>query len=314
MSASVRDDQANAWRHGGKSAGRPIGWGALSALAADRNNAKLLYTVHDNFYRQSRIYSVDVRTEPAVITGAMILHKDGATVDYDLEGLVQRAAGGFWAVSEGEGNAPNATTKNLLIQISADGSVLQEVELPASVNELQRSNGFEGVTVVGSGSQERVYVAFQREWAGDPARHVRIGQYSPSEDKWRFFYYPIDAVESPAGGSVGLSEITALGDERFAVIERDSIGGPDARIKKIYTFSIAGLVPEEQGSVEPFPVVSKSLAIDMLPLMRATSGWTLDKLEGFAVAKDGIAYAVTDNDGVDEATGETQFFRLGAFR
>jgi hypothetical protein len=217
-------------------------------------------------------------------------------------------------VSEGEGNAPNATTKNLLIEISAGGSVLQEVELPASVNDLQRSNGFEGVTVVGSGGQERVYVAFQREWAGDPARHVRIGQYSPSEGKWRFFYYPIDAVESPAGGSVGLSEITALSDERFAVIERDSIGGPDARIKKIYTFSIAGLVPKEQGSVEPFPVVSKSLAIDLLPLMRATDGWTLDKLEGFAVAKDGIAYAVTDNDGVEEATGETQFFRLGAFR
>ena len=37
-------------------------------------------------------------------------------------------------------------------------------------------------------------------------------------------------------------------------------------------------------------------------------------LEGFAVAKDGMAYAVTDNDGVDEATGETQFFRLGSFR
>jgi hypothetical protein len=52
----------------------------------------------------------------------------------------------------------------------------------------------------------------------------------------------------------------------------------------------------------------------MLPIMRATNGWTLDKLEGFAIAKDGTAYAVTDNDGVDEATGETQFFRLGEFR
>ena len=169
------------------------------------------------------------------------------------------------------------------------------------------------MTVVGSGSQEKVYVAFQREWADDPPGHVRIGQYRPSEDKWRFLHYPIDAVESPAGGSVGLSEITALGDDRFAVIERDSIGGPDARIKKIYIFSIAGLDPEEQGS-GPFPVVTKTLAIDMLPLMRATNGWTLDKLEGFAVAKDGMAYAVTDNDGVDEATGETQFFRLGSFR
>lgn len=315
VSASLTEDQAQGWKGGYHRSERlPIGWGALSALAADRDNPDVLYTVHDSFYRQSRIYALDVRKRPAVIIGALVLRKDGAPVDYDLEGLVQRAGGGFWAVSEGAGNAPNATTPNLLIEISGDGTVVQEVELPASVNELQRSNGFEGVTLVGTGSQERVYVAFQREWAGDPARHVRIGQYSPAEGKWRFFYYPIDAVQSPAGGSVGLSEITALDDERFAVIERDSIGGPDARIKKIYVFSIAGLVPKEQGSVGQFPVVAKTLAIDMLPIMQATNGWTLDKLEGFAVAADGLAYAVTDNDGVDEATGETQFFRLGKFR
>ena len=315
VSANAKDDEVHAWKRGGKgSEGVPIGWGALSALAADRKDAHTLYTVHDNFYQRSRIYTLDVGKHPAVITDELVLVKNGATVNYDLEGLVQRKNGGFWAVSEGDGNAPNAATKNLLVEIAPDGKVVQEIELPASVNALQRSNGFEGVAVVGSGSHEKVYVAFQREWANDPARHVRIGEYRPSEGKWRFFYYPIDAVASPAGGSVGLSEITALDDDRFAVIERDSIGGPDARIKKIYTFSIAGLVPQEQGSVAPFPVVTKKLAIDVLPVMRATNGWTLDKLEGFAVAKNGEAYAVTDNDGLDEASGETQFFRLGKFR
>jgi hypothetical protein len=76
----------------------------------------------------------------------------------------------------------------------------------------------------------------------------------------------------------------------------------------------SGLVPQEQGSVTPFPVLTKTLTIDMLPVMRATNGWTLDKLEGFAIAQDGMAYAVTDNDGLDEATDETQFFRLGRLR
>jgi hypothetical protein len=315
VAASIEEDQVEVWKRGRDRTERlPIGWGALSALAADRHKAHVLYTVHDNFYRQSRIYTVDVHQRPAVITGVLILSKDDAPVDYDLEGLVQRGGGGFWAVSEGDGNAPNATTKNLLVEIAADGTVIRQIELPDSVNQLQRSNGFEGVTTVGSGSHEKVYVAFQREWAGDPARRVRIGEYSPGEGKWRFFYYPLDAVESPAGGSVGLSEITWLGGERFAVIERDSIGGPDARIKRIYVFSIAGLVPQEQGSVTPFPELTKTLAVDMLPIMRATDGWTLDKLEGFAIAKDGMAYAVTDNDGLDEATGETQFFRLGRMR
>ena len=36
-----------------------------------------------------------------------------------------------------------------------------------------------------------------------------------------------------------------------------------------------------------------------------------EKLEGFAVSASGRVYAVTDNDGVDDAPGETVFLRLG---
>ncbi len=296
--------------------GAPIGWGALSALAADRRDPHILYAVHDSVYARSRIYTLDVVGSPAVITKATVLSKNGATVDYDLEGLVQRADGSFWAVSEGRGNAPSAGSKNLLIEIAADGTVLREVELPASVNARQVSSGFEGVTVTGAGASEKVYVAFQREWQGDPRGFVRIGEYRPAEDAWRFFFYPLDPVASPAGGWVGLSEITALGDDRFAVIERDNQLGPNARIKKIAVFSIAGFdpQPEPPAGTPAFPVVAKTTAIDMLPLMQARNGYVLDKLEGFAVAKNGKAYAVTDNDGVDDSSGETQFFRLGQFR
>nr|WP_319495163.1 hypothetical protein [uncultured Desulfobacter sp.] len=38
--------------------------------------------------------------------------------------------------------------------------------------------------------------------------------------------------------------------------------------------------------------------------------WTAEKFEGLAVAAGGKAYAVTDNDGVNEATGGTLFLRL----
>ncbi len=100
-----------------------------------------------------------------------------------------------------------------------------------------------------------------------------------------------------------------LGGERFAVIERDNQGGPDARIKKVFEFSIAGLTPQPQGGV--FPVVSKHPALDLLPQLASYRGWVLDKLEGLAVAADGKAYAVTDNDGVDDASGETRLLRLG---
>ena len=40
------------------------------------------------------------------------------------------------------------------------------------------------------------------------------------------------------------------------MIERDNQAGPDARIKKIYKFSIAGLTPQSQGGV--FPQVTKT--------------------------------------------------------
>jgi len=39
--------------------------------------------------------------------------------------------------------------------------------------------------------------------------------------------------------------------------------------------------------------------------------WIQEKVEGVGLAADGDVYIVTDNDGVDENTGETQFIRLG---
>lgn len=297
-------------RRQGPLAGKaPIGWVALSALAGDRNDPETLYTAHDAFLQQSRLYVVDVGSRPAVIRDEIVLERQGAPVNYDLEGLVQRPAGGFWLVSEGAGQAPNPTSLNLLVEVSASGSVLSEVQLPDEVNALQLSNGFEGVTTLGTGGAERVYVAFQREWTGDPAGQVRIGAYRPATGEWRFFYYPLDPVESPAGGWVGLSEITAVGSDEFLVLERDNVGGPDARIKRIYSVSTAGIVPQPQGGV--FPLLQKQLVADLLPALRATGGWTQEKVEGVGLAADRRVYVVTDNDGVDESTGETLFMRLG---
>jgi len=57
--------------------------------------------------------------------------------------------------------------------------------------------------------------------------------------------------------------------------------------------------------------IGKTLLRNVLPDLAALSVWTAEKLEGLAVAADGQVYAVVDNDGVDEATGETLFLRLG---
>jgi hypothetical protein len=288
----------------------PIGWVALSALAADRFDATRLYTAHDAFLRESRLYVVDVSRRPARITDEIPLRKDDAPVDYDVEGIAQRADGSFWIVSEGSGTGV-AGRPNLLVLVEADGTIPAggEIPLPPAVAALKRNNGFEGVAVTGAGATEQVYVAFQREWADDPARHVRIGRYTPATGEWRFFHYPLDAVESPAGGFVGLSELTALDDATLLVLERDNQGGPNARVKRLYTVSVADVTPAPQG--EPFPLLTKTLVRDLVPDLAAPRGWLQEKVEGVAVAIDGQVYIVTDNDGVDDNTGETQFVRLG---
>ncbi len=54
-------------------AGTPIPWAALSALAADPSDTSKAYTIHDSFFIKSRIYSMDVSQQPAVIQSESII-------------------------------------------------------------------------------------------------------------------------------------------------------------------------------------------------------------------------------------------------
>ena len=292
--------------HDDPATGAPIGWGALSGLVAHGSDPATVYAVSDSFYSESRIFTVDVSTTPAVITDYTTLTLDGEVKAYDLEGVALRADGGFWLVSEG---SINAERPNLLLAVAADGTVEQEIALPEDVDALMRNNGFEGVAAWEHDGSEQVVVAFQREWEGDPARHVRLGIYSPGTGTWAFVYYPIEAPSSPRGGWVGLSEITHLGDGTFAILERDNQPGTYATHKVVTAVSLAGIEPAAQGG--DIPVLDKTVTLDLLPVLRDTNGWISDKPEGIAVTTDGQAYLVVDNDGVDDATGETQFLRLG---
>lgn len=294
--------------------GTPIPWGALSALASHPADTDTAYSVYDSFYRASRIFTLDVSGFPARITGETVLRDAlGNTVDLDPEGLAVRSDGSFWVASEG-GCDPNdcsgAKTPNEILAVAPTGDILDRVVLPPAVDALQVRFGFEGVAATGAvGGDELVYVAFQREWAGDPANHVRIGRYEPASGAWTFFYYPIDPPASPNGGWVGLSEIVAVDDTTFAVIERDNQGGPDARIKKIYTFSVAGLTPQPQGGA--FPLLDKTLRADVIPDMLWDNGLVIEKLEGLTIQSDGDVLIATDNDGTDDSSGETQLINLG---
>lgn len=267
-----------------------VPFGALSGLSADPEDASKLFAVNDNAY-EPRIYTLATGT-PATVESSIPV--TGASVELDLEGIAAREEGGFWAAHEGASGA-----ENLLVRIDAEGAVREEVALPGI--EALCKQGLEGVTVRGSGADEEVIFTLQRELPGED--FVRLGKYLPAAGEFNWYGYQLEPATE--GTWNGLSEITALPDGSFAVIERDNQVGPKAELKSIYQFRL----PDASG--DQIPMVGKKLAVDVLPELQETNGWTQEKLEGLAVA-DGQVYVVTDNDAVDDATGETVFADLGA--
>jgi len=116
-------------------------------------------------------------------------------------------------------------------------------------------------------------------------------------------FYPLDPVASPNGGWVGLSDITALGSNKFLVIERDNQGGPDARIKRLYRIDLTG---KADGVT-----LSKILVRDLMADLRGPAGPVVEKVEGSALLANGDVIIVNDNDGVDENSGEVHLMNLG---
>ena len=70
------------------------------------------------------------------------------------------------------------------------------------------------------------------------------------------------------------------------------------------------LVPAELGG--ELPTVSKELVRDLVPDLAANNGYVVDKVESFAVDAAGNGFVITDNDGVDDSSGETFFWSIGA--
>ncbi|MFG2539073.1 esterase-like activity of phytase family protein [Streptomyces sp. NPDC048511] len=285
--------------------GAPIGWGALGALSAVPGRADELYTVTDAAYATTRILTVRTDRKPAVITRELTV-KDaaGKPVGYDAEGIHARPQGGFWLAVEGRTGAGNQ-----LVRLDRDGVTQQVVPLPSEIAAGLGSQGFEGVTATtGRDGREIVWAAVQREAGTDPAGVVRLGRYDVGAGTWSWYGYRLGTTTTP-GDWLGLSEITVVGD-RLAVIERDKLNGPAARVKRIYTVDL----PTSAAPEGALTVLPKTLAHDVLPDLRATKGWTQEKLEGLTVGGDGHVYAVTDNDGLDDSTGETVFLDLGTTR
>jgi len=283
----------------------PIGWGALGALSADPADENRLYTATDIAYGPARLLGVDVSRSPAVIDSELVVTADGDPVTLDVEGVAARPDGGFVLAVEGDPDEPGLD--NEVVFVGADGGIERRVALPADIAAGLGGQGLEGVALDG----DDVWVAVQRELTGDPPGVVRIGRYRAGgggQDVWEWFGYPLERTDAE-GDWIGLSEI-AVHDGNLLVLERDKLNGPDARMKAVYRVAIpAG--PGVRTAAEAPPVLAKTPARDLLPDLRATNGFTQEKVEGLTVAGNGRLYVVTDNDGLDDANGETVFLDLG---
>lgn len=273
-----------------------IPWGALSALTIDPADPTRLYAVSDSFYSAApAIFTIDASQQPARITARTIVTRDGQPAEkLDLEGIVSDGQGGFWLASEGntEKEVPHA-----VLHVDTSGAIIQEIGLPNALAAHEKRFGFEGIEMVDG----KLWLAVQRAWGDDPEGHVKLLQLDPSSGDWSGVHYPIESGE----GWVGLSDLAAH-DGALYVIERDNLIGDKAALKQITRISLAEMTPAPLDA--ELPVVTKEMVRDLLPDLKSAGGYVVDKVEGLAIAPDGTVYVATDNDGVDDSSGETMFW------
>jgi len=282
-----------------------IGWGALSGLAAGAAPGEL-FAVSDSAYGMApAIYTIDATASPARITAALTVTRGGDPAQkLDLEGIAADGEGGFWLASEGR---TDRLIPHAILHVGADGEIDREIALPEALLAGEIRYGFEGITKAG----DVLWMAMQREWKDDPAGMVKLVAYNTADETWGAVHYPLDPLPAGAaeGAWVGLSEITAHGDWVY-VVERDNQVGAAATIKRLYRVPAAQMVPAGIGG--PLPVVGKELVRDFMPDLAAFGGYMPEKIEGFAIDAGGTGWAVTDNDGVSDSSGETFFWQVGS--
>ncbi|GAB1364930.1 esterase-like activity of phytase family protein [Rhodobacter sp.] len=278
-----------------------IGWAALSALAADPAAPGKLYAANDSVLSGApTIYSIDATQTPARITAALSVTRGGAPAQLmDIEGLALDGEGGFWLATEGRSDK---MIPHGILHVNDKGEIKEQIGLPPELSAHETRFGFEGITVQG----DTLWLAVQREWKDDPKGMVKLVSYNTGTKEWGAVHYPL---ETPAEGAwVGLSEITLNGDW-FYVIERDNQIADKAAVKRIYRVKAADMVAAPMGGA--LPVVTKELVRDLLPDLGVTKGYAVDKVEGFAIDAAGAGWVVTDNDGIDDSSGETLFWTIG---
>ncbi len=283
-------------------------------------------------YSQSNIFRIDVSERPAVITDVLTIQ--GGSGNYDPEGIAIAPDHTLWIASEGnaDDSVPQPPREGRLQRQRArrDWPAAGDHRLPRG--DRRRPAGHARLGLRGRRRAAlsclrhagyRLVVAQQRGWdyttpecedldddagglnaSGEPNR-TRIWIYDPKTDAWDHIAWEL--APKPANATwVGLSEITEVPGGDYILIERDNRTGDFAVLKTLVKI-------DRHAAADKLISNSEKAVYDLLPHLIATNGWITDKPEGVAVTSTGRTYVVTDNDGVDDWSGESWFFDLGRF-
>lgn len=205
---------------------------------------------------------------------------------------------------------------------NADGTL----ELPPNnLTGRQSNRGMEGLAITPSGS--KLYGIMQSPLIQDGglnAANARVGlntrilEMTPGSTATREFLYPL------ANANNGISEILAVNNSQFLVLERDGRAGSTAQFKQIFLVNLLGATDISNIGTTPFnglptsgipsgvTPVSKTLFLDLLNPIYGLAGASFpEKIEGLAFGPDlpdgrHLLLVATDNDFA--ATNPTRFF------
>jgi hypothetical protein len=159
----------------------------------------------------------------------------------------------------------------------------------------QTNGGLEGLAIVPDGT--RLYASMQRPLIqeSEPAKKgkrtgtsTRILEFDLKQGSTREFLYPLDESVN------GVSEILAVNDHEFLVLERDGRGGTDARNKKVFKVDLSDATDISSrnslpatGIPEGVTPVRKTLFLDFLAPKFGLAGPDFpEKIEGLAFGPD----------------------------
>lgn len=103
---------------------------------------------------------------------------------------------------------------------------------------------------------------------------------------------------------MGLSDIAAIENGQFLVLERDNQGGPDSAVKRIYRIDFGNFGLDDGTTIE------KELFRNLMPVLDEVTFGNYEKMEGLAVTASGLVWVNKDNDGVDENSVENNLLNL----